>query len=909
MEPLPSLSTDETVARTVGDGGSRDPLDVLTEFDVRALSDPVGVFRGTAADGILRVNQHFLEITGLLPNAPRGWDWLIAVHSEDRDRMRRAIDAACQTGAKSAFPIRMQVEVGVVETLRVTLGATPSVDGEWVFVGAVESESTAPSPPAEPDRPPVDVDASDPFEVLVSTMPVALAYAAPDGVIEYANDTWHVMTGIGEDARIADALAVDPTAADDPVLAAISGDGEASLVGFVGDRRVQISVATVAPRLGGGRVVTLSELPADAIEPDLEDSTEAADWVAAPIPNDDGAVWDESETTLRTVVRAAPAAIFAVDADGRIQLWNPGCEELFGWSADDVIGELPPFLSEDQLPSVTGAHRELNGGRDISGQATFRRRDGSRVVVALSAAPIMTPEGAVTSVVTVAVDVTERVDATAELRRRAQIERFTATLSRSLMDATPTTIDERVVAVLGELAQNFGATESAVFVRATDGPAYSWPVGRDDLRLDVDVLPSAGGFLVGGDEPSDPATGGWVVAGDAGPVGVVALRVADPQDLAVEDFAHLDPIVGSMVAAIERVRAEHEVRTSELRFRRLAEHANDWVVVVGAELERRYLSPAAARFLGLAEDADFDPARSVIHDDDRDATVARMEAVASEPMGAQTEPFVARFRRADGEYRWVELQVTNLLGDPMVDGLVINAHDVTDSYLAENRLRESESRFRSLVQNLAEGVIVLAADGSVKYSSPSAARMMGFEEGHGRGAMGLEFVVEEDRDRAASIVGAAFAEPGIHGPDPATCPGCRRRDSNRRGNGPQPARRPRTSRVSSSRLATSPRASKPKRPPVGAMPACARSSRTSRTWSRSSVPMSRSSTRARPCWSSSATSRGTRVGPTRRRAFTPTTGPGRSRPWLRTPKPETWTRSASGCKAATAAGTTWKRSR
>ena len=138
-------------------------------------------------------------------------------------------------------------------------------------------------------------------------------------------------------------------------------------------------------------------------------------------------------------------------------------------------------------------------------------------------------------------------------------------------------------------------------------------------------------------------------------------------------------------------------------------------------------------------------------------------AILADP-SARAVPMVARLRRADGEYRWVEFAASNLLDEPTIQGLVLNGRDVTERREVDERLRASESRFRGLVQNLAEGVTVLAADGSVKYSSPSASRMMGFELGHGMGKVGLDFVVDEDRERTAEIVGRAFTEPGIQGP-------------------------------------------------------------------------------------------------------------------------------------------------
>jgi PAS domain-containing protein len=103
---------------SAGAGGSRDPLDQVTDLDVAALSSRAGIFRGTATDGIVRVNERFTDITGL-PGSVRGWDWLVAVHADDRDRLRRAIEAACRQGARSAFPIRMQVHLGRVDALRV----------------------------------------------------------------------------------------------------------------------------------------------------------------------------------------------------------------------------------------------------------------------------------------------------------------------------------------------------------------------------------------------------------------------------------------------------------------------------------------------------------------------------------------------------------------------------------------------------------------------------------------------------------------------------------------------------------------------------------------------------------------------------------------------------------------------
>ena len=84
---------------------------------------------------------------------------------------------------------------------------------------------------------------------------------------------------------------------------------------------------------------------------------------------------------LRPVVDVVPAAFVAVDGDGRVILWNPAAERLFGLRADDVAGRPDPTLpggteTADSVPhevtrvradgalvTVTAVHHPLRDGR------------------------------------------------------------------------------------------------------------------------------------------------------------------------------------------------------------------------------------------------------------------------------------------------------------------------------------------------------------------------------------------------------------------------------------------------------------------------------------------------------------------------------------------------------------------
>ena len=90
--------------RARSESRSDSPLDhfeAVTDLDVLALSTPLGVFRSTAADGIVWVNRRFLEIVGLAQDQVLGSDWLRAVHPLDRRRVDEAAPRALRRARAS----------------------------------------------------------------------------------------------------------------------------------------------------------------------------------------------------------------------------------------------------------------------------------------------------------------------------------------------------------------------------------------------------------------------------------------------------------------------------------------------------------------------------------------------------------------------------------------------------------------------------------------------------------------------------------------------------------------------------------------------------------------------------------------------------------------------------------------
>ncbi len=67
---------------------------------------------------------------------------------------------------------------------------------------------------------------------------------------------------------------------------------------------------------------------------------------------------------------------------------------------------------------------------------------------------------------------------------------------------------------------------------------------------------------------------------------------------------------------------------------------------------------------------------------------------------------IYRFRRKDGEYRWIETTFTNLLSNKFINGFILNYNDVTERKKAEEALLRSEAKLSALFSSMSEMVVL-----------------------------------------------------------------------------------------------------------------------------------------------------------------------------------------------------------
>ncbi|MDQ3952842.1 MAG: EAL domain-containing protein [Actinomycetota bacterium] len=122
---------------------------------------------------------------------------------------------------------------------------------------------------------------------------------------------------------------------------------------------------------------------------------------------------------------------------------------------------------------------------------------------------------------------------------------------------------------------------------------------------------------------------------------------------------------------------------SEARFRSLVQNSGDVICIVDEQCRAMYSSPAVAEVFGVtAEDVRGDDLLELVHPDERKTVQGILSDLAARPRGSSAK-LECRVRHDDGSFKDLEVTATNLLDEPNVGGIVLNARDISQRKVAE----------------------------------------------------------------------------------------------------------------------------------------------------------------------------------------------------------------------------------
>lgn len=284
-------------------------------------------------------------------------------------------------------------------------------------------------------------------------------------------------------------------------------------------------------------------------------------------------------------------------------------------------------------------------------------------------------------------------------------------------------LDGRPVVVNGALAELLNCGDAGIYAKSLE-----------DITHPEEILESRERVvrLLAREIATVRFQGRFVRDGGAGFRGVADLT------LVRDDDAEPSYFVLSLRDDTERHEAERRLRESEERFRALVDKSSEIVKLVNLDGELRYASPAMERILGYPPEEII--GRNIfdfVHPEDIPSIMeATSEAVAADGEGQETIWNIAEYRMLHADGRWLNIESigTYLLDHPAINGVVVNARDVTGRREAEDRIRRSEEKYRRVVETVGEVIFRTDEAGRWSFLNPAWSKLTGFttEETLGR---------------------------------------------------------------------------------------------------------------------------------------------------------------------------------
>ncbi len=427
-----------------------------------------------------------------------------------------------------------------------------------------------------------------------------------------------------------------------------------------------------------------------------------------------------SEEKYRLLADNVTDGIFTMDMNFKYTYASLSAHNIVGYTADELLTMRADQLVDtetfnwftevfaEELAIEKKPDRDLKRSRVLEYQHI--RKDGSKVWVEAKLTFLRDKKNTAIGIQGIVRDINERKKAEAKLRREEQLFRSVAEQSSDVI-------------VIADLEAKI---------------TYQNPAIEKALGYKVGERYGHSGFdLVHPDDFQNVMVAYKILFSDAkapAQKGEVRFRHKDGSwktfEIEGSNLVHdnvIEAAIVNMHDITERKKAEEELKKSESFFKEISENSSDIIVITDQKGYIKYCSLSFERFTGYrVEEAMGKNTSTFIYPDDiQKAIDVFTEAVRSK---AKAIPHELRLIHKNGSVRYFAGTGRFLLDNPYISGIIMNINDVTERKKAEETLRQSEEKYRSILENMQEGYFEIDLAGNFTFVNDSTCRDMGYSK-------------------------------------------------------------------------------------------------------------------------------------------------------------------------------------
>lgn len=419
--------------------------------------------------------------------------------------------------------------------------------------------------------------------------------------------------------------------------------------------------------------------------------------------------WKKTEEALQmkdSAINSSVSAIYFLDPQGRITYANPICVAMIGAESEkELIGkDIVSFASD--VSKAEEIRCSLAEKGSWIGEIKVTRKSGSTVYLQYSTNLVLDSNNKLLCVMGSFIDITKSKQMEIDLRRseklyRSVVENIYDTFYR-------TDIMGRLVMLSPSCSRLLRREYTDDMLGAYVGSLFRCPK-EDRKRLETTLEEQ--GFVTDFEFALERADGSFL------DVSVTSHKYFDENgiELGVE---------GIIRDISERRRIEKTLRNSEMKFRSLTEISASAIFII-KNRKFFYVNPAFESISGYnVQDLSNMNIWDIIHPESRFMDEESALRLLEGRQGYSR--YEIKIMTKEAQERWIDLTMS-LFSIDNEQALMGQAFDITDRKRAEDNLRQSEEKYRSIIENIEDGYLEADLRGNVTYCNDCVVRMYGYQ--------------------------------------------------------------------------------------------------------------------------------------------------------------------------------------